>query len=211
MMRSVLRTLPIVSCIAVLLAASPLAHALPVVNIDFFANAATNPLPSNAPSTNSHRYLLRRPPRPERLQLRLRRHPRRDRPPTPPIRAATPSRAQAASAPTTPSTTASSTSPASSISRPEPTTSSTTAPSTSPTTGSGLLINSSDPHLRNHHLILHHRPGHRQRLRHRPVCRHRHYRHHPRTRQLRPPRLRPAHASRRNPPPDRISRTTPFD
>jgi hypothetical protein len=50
-MRSVLRTLPIVSCIAVLLTASPLAHALPVVNIDFFANAATNPLPSTAPST----------------------------------------------------------------------------------------------------------------------------------------------------------------
>ncbi len=49
-MRSVLRTLPIVFSIAVLLAASPLAHALPIVNIDFFANAATNPLSSTPPN-----------------------------------------------------------------------------------------------------------------------------------------------------------------
>ena len=49
-MKNFSRALSLASCMAVFLAAAPLARALPIVNIDYLANQAINPLPPTEPA-----------------------------------------------------------------------------------------------------------------------------------------------------------------
>jgi hypothetical protein len=49
-MKNFYRALSVASCMAAFLAAAPLARALPIVNIDYLANQAVNPLPTTEPA-----------------------------------------------------------------------------------------------------------------------------------------------------------------
>src|SRR5580658_8360760 len=49
-MKNFCRALSVGSCMAAFLAAAPLARALPIVNIDYLANQAVNPLPTTEPA-----------------------------------------------------------------------------------------------------------------------------------------------------------------